>query len=394
MNRLLAQMIMFLFIPTLCLGQQNNDRLISIGLQHNQQGKYQEAIHDFSTYLAQSNNPKPEVYRHRGFSYYYVKKYDLAIDDFKKAQEIAPGETDASFALGKIYYQYGNYKTSLDYFNQELSYHPANSKALNDRGMVKCSIRNYDGAIDDFIGAFQLDSTFAMAYNNAGAAQFYNQDIDNPIKKDIEKAKEYFNQAIVLDPTLSIAYRNRGAMNLFLDLYDEALADLKIAGKLQPDLAIIPFYEAIAMNKKGNAMAAVQQLKSAIKIDQTFIYAYEEIGDIFVEKEQYDKSIDYYKKALSYTPSKNEIYKGLIYYKIAQVHALYGEKSKMYAQLATAKRLGAFSDKKVYQRFLKAPAFKKYRREKKFRSFTKAVTKIKKEYKFLHSELRWYRMND
>ena len=66
----------------------------------------------------------------------------------------------------------------------------------------------------------------------------------------------------------------------------------------------------------------------------------------------------------------------------------------MYTQLATAKRLSAFSDKKVYQRFLKEPAFKKYRKEKKFRNFTKAVTKIKKEYKFLHSELRWYRMND
>ena len=393
MNPLIFHIISFLILPFICFGQQNSDALISIGLQHNQQGKYQEAIHDFSQYIDQSNDPKPEVYRHRGFSYYYVKKYDLAINDFKKAQEIAPGKTDASFALGKIYYQYGNYKTSLDYFNQELSYHPQNSKALNDRGMVKCSIRDYDGAIDDFIGAFQLDSTFAMAYNNAGAAQFYNQDIDNPIKKDIEKAKEYFSQAIVLDPTLSMAYRNRGAMNLFLDLHDEALADLKIAGKLQPDLAIIPFYKAIAMNKKGNAMAAVQQLENAIKIDQKFIYAYEEIGDIFLEKKQYDKSIHYYKKALTYTPSKNEIYKGLIYYKIAKVHAISGEKSKMYAQLTTAKRLGAFSDKKVYQRFLKDAAFKKYRSEKKFRNFTKAVTKLKKEYKFLHSELRWYRMD-
>lgn len=393
MNQFLSY-IFFLFISSICLGQQDNDALISIGLQHNQQGKYQEAINDFSKYLAQSNNPNPEVYRHRGFSYYYVKKYDLAINDFKKVQEIAPGKTDASFALGKIYYQYGDYETSLTYFNQELSYHPQNSKALNDRGMVKCSIRDYDGAIDDFIGAFQLDSTFAMAYNNAGAAQFYNQDIDNPIKKDIEKAKEYFSQAIVLDPTLSIAYRNRGAMNLFLDLYNEALADLKIAGKLQPNLAIIPFYKAIALNKKGSAMAAVQQLENALDIDPDFVYAYEEIGDIFVEKKQHDKSIKYYKQALSHTSAKNETYKGLIYYKIAKTYALSGEQSKMYAQLTTAKRLGAFNDKKVYQRFLRDTSFKKYRQEKKFRNFTKNVTKLKKEHKFLHSELRWYRMND
>lgn len=394
MNQLPVYMAIFLLYPILCLGQQESDALISMGLQHNQQGKYQEAINDFSKHLAQSSNPNPEVYRHRGFSYYYTKKYDLAINDFKKAQEIAPGKTDASFALGKIYYQLGKYQVSLSYFNKELSYRPLNSKALNDRGMVKCSIRDYDGAIEDFIAAFQLDSTFAMAYNNAGAAQFYNQDIDNPIKKDIEKAKEYFSQAITLNPTLSMAYRNRGAMNIFLDSYDEALADLTIAGKLQPDLAIIPFYKAIALRKKENTMAAIKELENALAIDGTFIYAYEEMGDLLAEKKQYDKSIHYYKQSIYHTSSKNDIYKGLVYYKIAKTYASSGEKSKMYTQLVIAKRLGAFSDKKVYQRFLKETAFKKFRNEKKFRNFTKAVTKLKKEYKFLHSELRWYRMND
>ncbi len=382
-----------LLLPNLT-AQTEGDRLINDGIRNHQSGKHQEAIGIFTQYLNRISSKNPTVYRHRGFSYYYTHQYDLAIQDFKKAQQIAPGQTDAAFALGKIYYTKGDYSLSISYFNEELSLHPDNAKAHNDRGMVKCRIRDYDSAIHDFEEAFRLDSTFAMAYNNAGAAKYYNQDIDNPIKKDIELARNYFSKAIELDPTLAIAYRNRGAMHLFLKKYEQALNDLKIAGKLQPDLALIPFYRAIVQNKMGKSSAALKSLEQAVVLNHQFQYAYEEKGDIHFELEQYPDAIEAYGKAIRYTSDKNDIYKGLIHFKIARIEAIRKNSSEMHNQLAIAKRLGAFRDKKVYQQFLKDKSFTSYRSDKKLRKFTKSINKIKKEYKFITSELRWFRMND
>lgn len=385
--------ILFCFFSNI-FAQKDTPILLQQGIRHNQEGKYTDAIESFTSIITENPSKFPEVYRHRGYSYYYSKKYDLAINDFKKAQSLAPGKTDASFALGKIYYIKGNYKLALEYFDTELAFNPDNSKAYNDRGIVKCQIRKYDSAIVDFTNAFHLDSTFAMAFNNAGAAKYYNQDIDNPIEKDIESAKEYFSKAIELDPTLAIAYRNRGAMNLFLDEYEDALFDFKIAEKFQPNVAVIPFYNGIVLEEMGKPMSAINELKRAIGIDKNFPFSYEEIADIHYKKEQYNDALLYYQKAIKHALSMPDIYKGLIHYKISKVNAKQMEKSKMYLNLQAAKRYGAFSDKKVYQKFLANSEFKKYRSEKKMKKFTKSINKIKKEYKFLHSELRWFRMND
>lgn len=385
---------LLLFLPFALLSQVTNDALVEDGLKYNQEGKYEKAIDAFTLYIKSENNPKVVTYRHRGYSYLYMNKYSLAIMDFQKAEELAPGKTDALFALGKIAYKTGDFPKALAYFNQEISYHPNNSRALNDRGIVKCQVRDYDAAFDDFLEATEIDSTFAMAYNNAGTALYYNQDVDNPIMADISTAKNYFSKAIEMDPTLSVAYRNRGTMKLFLDMYDEALIDLNIAGKLEPKEAIIPFCKGIALEKKGKPMAAVKELEKAIAINDNFLYAYEEIGDIYKEKEQFGKALSYYKKAISRTNTNQGTYKGLIYYKMAIVHASEGETSKMYQKLWIAKKFDAFKDKKVYQNFLQAKELRKYRNEKKLRKFTKSITKLKKENKFLHSELRWFRMND
>ncbi|MEO1438431.1 MAG: hypothetical protein AAFV80_23025, partial [Bacteroidota bacterium] len=67
--------------------------------------------------------------------------------------------------------------------------------------------------------------------------------------------------------------------------------------------------------------------------------------------------------------------------------------AKMYQSLKEAKRLGVFTDRKVYQDYLRSEAFKEYRREKDFEKFTKSLSNIKKENRFLNPNLRWFRMN-
>ncbi len=362
------------------------------GVLHKDKGEYSEAIKDFTSFIEKYPTKTAEVYLERGYSYLYLKKYEQAITDFIQVMEMEPKKNMGSYALGKTYYQQGDFGKSLEYFDKSLGIQPLDARSLNDRGMSKCRLGDFDSAVKDFIKATTIDTSFAMAYNNAGAARYYNQDIENPIKKDIREAIGYFSKAIDYDPTLTMAYRNRGAMYLFLGELDASLKDLTIAGRLEPRKAVIPFYKAVVLGEKKSYPVALENLKKAIALEPSFFYAYEEQGDIFMKMKKYDDAINAYRTALS--KSDNSTYKGLMYFKTALVYAARKNKAQMYLHLKSARKSGAFKDRAVYRKFTKNKSLHRYRREKKFRKFTKSVSKIKKEDGFSRSELRWFRMYD
>lgn len=384
--------ISFLFLILDSKGQAIDYENYQKGLLYHKKGEYQKAIVEFSKFISAYPEKTTEVYKLRGYAYLFLKKKTEALKDFEMMSVLDPEETEAYFAQGKTYYQLGNYKEAILKFDKAINIDPFHALSFNDRGMAKCRISNFDSAIKDFIKATVIDTTFAMAYNNAGAARYYNQDIENPVKKDIRDAVKYFDKAIIYDPTLSIAYRNRGAMNLFLGNLDASLKDLTIASKLQPKVAVIPFYKAIVLSSKKSHVSALKNLEKSIELDPSFYFAFEEKGDVLKKMKRYDESIDAYEKAISI--SNNTTYHGLMKYKISVVYALKKDKLRLYSYLKTAKKLGAFKDRAVYKKFQREKAFHKYRREKKFRKFTKAITKLKKEDKFAQSELRWFRMHD
>ncbi len=391
----ISTIILHFVLLNISTAQKNSSDFLDRGISHYTKGEYEKAINEFSSCINENHSLHlEEAYDYRGNSYLYLKKYKQAILDFETLIRLNPKHLNAYMMLGKIYHALKEYNTSISYYSKVIEINPFDSKAHNDRGISKCQQGNYNDAIKDFIQAISLDSTFAIAYNNAGTARYYNQDIDNPVKKDMIQAKDYFSKAIELNPTFSMAYRNRGAMNLFLGLYDEALEDLTIAEKLDPNLAIISFYKGMVFFKIKKNTAAIHAFQEAIEKKHTFTFAYEEIGDTYKKLNRYDDAISYYQKAARVTHKHQEQYKGLMNYKQALIYALQKDEFNMYVQLHLAKKNNVFKDKRVFDKFLTAKEFKSFRVDKSFRKFTKSITKIKKESKFIQSELHWFRMDN
>ncbi len=381
-----------LILPLDLLAQNPGKEAYDSALRLRREGNYKDAVKLFTSAMEHTDGDVLEIRIQRGYTFYYLKDYGSAVEDFKVWASVAPKDADAHIALGKALMKVPAPIEAISSFNEAIELDPENATALNDRGMVKSSLKQFAGALDDFESAILHRPDFASAYNNAGAARFFNQDIDNPIESDIIAARNLFSQAIEADPTLAIAYRNRGAMHLFLESFGNATEDFRVAARLTPDDPVAFFYAGVAYARKGEPNLGIDFLEQTLEVKPTFFYALEAQADIRKQQNRFDDAIELYKEAKRAAPDHQTVFKGLMDYKIAVIHAHKKDKTEMFSRLKSAKKLGAFSDKAVYKKFLSQREFRSYRSNKKFRRFTKSLSKLKKEYKFLKSELRWFRM--
>lgn len=360
-------------------------------LKHKAQKNYKEAIADFTTFINYYSDYE-KAYYFRGYTYLYVEEYDNAIKDFEKLAELNPNSTDAFFALGKTYYEAKKYEKSVEYYTKSLQIDKLSAKCYNDRGMAYCMQDKFDQGLKDFYQAVRYDSTFAMAYCNAGAARYFNQDLANPVERDLKIARDWFDQAIERDSRLFLAYYNRAAVNYFLEDYDKSIRDLTQALNLHPENAMTYFYMGVVYAAKGNIKRAESEFNKALIFRPELPFPKEEIAHIKKTQGDYESAISYYKEARFANYDIGKSYRGLMAYRIAEVHALNNNVVAMHDYLEQASRDGVFGDRKVYQDFLRNKAFRSYRSQKRLKKFTKAITKGKKDNKFLDPSLRWFRM--
>lgn len=362
------------------------------GLGQKKVGAYQQAHQSFAQFIQQYPHQEPQAYFHRGYSSYYLKNYQAAIDDFKELYRLNPNNVDGPYALGRTFYQLEKYTESIDYFSLAIQVDPSYAAAYNDRGMVRCLQQNYESALEDFYKATSIDTSFAMAYNNTGTARYFNQDIAKPNRKDLQIAHEWFSKAIEQDRTLALAYRNRATMNIFLKRPEAALMDLNQASRIEPENGMVYFYFGVVYADQNKNKKAIASFTKALEFNPQLSFAFEEMGNLYKDQQQETKAIEQYKLAQTARPNTGKLYQGLMAYRMALVYAEMGQKDQMLQVLKKGRKAKVFSDMRVYQDFLKAKEFKNFRDKRAFKRFTRSVRKGKKDNKFLHPELAWFRM--
>ncbi len=360
-------------------------------LQYKSKEDYKNAALDFSIFLRDNPEHKMATY-FRAYCYLYLRHYDKSIEDFKRLMVIDPLDVDGPYGAGRASYEKGEFENAVQYYTKALQLNRAHLPSFNDRGMAYCRMHLFDQGLADFYKAMEVDSNFAMVYVNTGAARYFNQDLENPSKRDLRIAKGWFDKAIERDKELHLAYYNRAAVNFFLEDYEASLKDMNRTLLIDPEFPMNYFYTGVIYKKMGNYKRAVAEFNKTLKLNPDIPFALEEIAQVHKEKGEYDKAIEFYNKAANVRHTLGDIYRGLMCYRVASIEALQGNREAMYTKLKEAQKLDLFSDRKVYKEFLILEDFDKFRKETAFIKFVKAVTKGKKENKFLDPSLRWFRM--
>jgi tetratricopeptide (TPR) repeat protein len=168
-----------------------------------------------------------DAHNSKGLAFYYLKKYDLAIDEFNSILKQDSSYDAAYNNLGMVYGELGQRDMEFKYYQLTIGKNKNNHQAYYNLGSFMDNERKYEEAIAYYNQSVLADSTYIFNYNNRG---------NSKTKAGMyEEAVADFDIAIRMNSRYKRAYNGRGLARSYLKRYKEAIADFKFAMSLEPE---------------------------------------------------------------------------------------------------------------------------------------------------------------
>ena len=148
-----------------------------------------------------------EAYIKKGELLTNLKIHNEAIDCFKSALELAPGNLKILNAIGVNLLEIGEAKNALGYFTQCIKIDKDNAILYNNAGLAAYRMNRFDESIDYFNLCIKNAPTIGYFYSNRG--------LSFQALKKLNLAMEDYNKCISLDPKYPESYWNKSLLHLF-----------------------------------------------------------------------------------------------------------------------------------------------------------------------------------
>jgi len=120
------------------------------------EGDFKGAVKDLNFYLDRKGQHY-EVIDQRGVLYTKMKRYNKALNDFKKVIQLNPSFAEVYNHRGILNFSIGNYQLALVDYSRAVSLNNDYAKAYYNRALVKLVMGDEDGAKEDLIMAKKLN---------------------------------------------------------------------------------------------------------------------------------------------------------------------------------------------------------------------------------------------
>jgi len=268
------------------------------------------------------------AYMQLGEVYSACKLHDKAIEAYKKAIELAPGEswyrrrlTAAYEAAGKVeeadalyekttdssriyermraYQQRGDLDKLLEFVRQVMksSVHEGMKRSAQSQ-LVRAS--QQQGKSGELITLLQEDikerPDDTVSYKMLG--QVYSR------KNSRAEAIEMYEKVIELTPDDGDAYRELGQLYSRQRMHNEAISTYKKAIELKPDESYL--YSSLARAYANTGQTdEILKLADALKERSRDGYSYSQLGEVYMAARLYDEAIEAYRKAVKLSPESH-----------------------------------------------------------------------------------------
>jgi adenylate cyclase len=178
----------------------------------------------------------------------------------------------------------------------------------------KLTKEGLERAIEYFKQAIDKDPTYAQAYTwLAESYQWLGVNGQLPTKEAFPKAEAAVRKALELDNTIPEPHLRLGFIRTFYD-WDWSAAErgYKRALELNPNSAYAHnMYGIIYLTPMGRHEEGITELKRALELDPLSISAHNDFGWAFVHARQHDQAIEQFQKLLEMEPNLSQGHWGL-----------------------------------------------------------------------------------
>ena len=265
-----------------------------------------------------------------GNTYYLQLKYKEALEAYKEAESLEPGNAEYKNSIGYCQFEIGNYKEAKGYFEKCLEFnrktygetHEEVATSWNNLGGAYYSLGQYDTAVQYHIKALALrikiygesHPDVAQSWNNLGEAYRALGQYETAIqyhKKTLNLRKKIYGES---HPDVAQSWNNLGEDYRALGQYETAIQYhkkameifTKVYGEAHPSSATSWNNLGYVYYKLGQYETAIQYYQKALEIF-TKVYGeahpsvatgWNNLGFTYASLGQYETAIQYYQKAL------------------------------------------------------------------------------------------------
>jgi len=263
----------------------------------------------------QLDDSLPEVHLAMGSVYLGTGRLTEAVEEMKRAVDLAPNSDDGYRRLAAAYFRSGQKNEAIDAYQKAIKIGPYYWANYNALGNTYIELGDYDKAFTAFQRVIELAPEISFGYENVGIVLF-NQG-------KFKEAVSYFQKALAIKPN-AVLYTNIATAYFYLQRYAESVPMFEKAAAMNPNEEMIVGNLADAYRWNG------QKEKSLTTYDKAIALAYKDLqvnpkdagtmGDLavyYAKKGDRAQSIDWISRARSADP--NSVY---LLYQAATVHTL------------------------------------------------------------------------
>lgn len=256
-----------------------------------------------------------ETIKTAGYFFWHYGEKDKGLTLLEYAVELKPDFSDGQYFLGLAYKEDKQFEKAIECFNKCLK---LEEEAEDDEIIHKLydfisdcyqRLENYDRAIEYQQKCIDCyPSIWDKQHPLYTLGFIYNR------KGDHRKAIELYNKAIEEDPDsdfVSTLYSQLSEQYYQLNELEKALECLEKAVSLKPDNDEAFYKIGVINSELGDDELAEVGYNMAIKANRYHIQSYNNLGRIYYDRNESDKSIEYYLKAIEIDPEFSFPYKNL-----------------------------------------------------------------------------------
>ncbi|WP_181292152.1 tetratricopeptide repeat protein, partial [Brachyspira hampsonii] len=289
------------------------------------------------------NKENIEAYKYIAKSYYELKEYNKALENFYKYIESNTDDCEIYNLIGICFYHKNDYNQSIEYFNKCIELNNDNYLYYYNRAAAKFENKEFESSIDDYYKCLELNiknpqkiyfyiaksnyelnqyEKFAENLNKAIELNFDNEELNfykgflNYKEGNFNEAREYFKKSIESKYNNDKCYLYIGIINYKENNFKEALKYLNDFIQLNSNNFEAYFYRLKTNYKLNNSEEFRDDLHIVIEnynSDELNFYK----GFLNYKEGNFNEAKEYFKKSIESKYNNDEcyLYIGIINYK-------------------------------------------------------------------------------
>jgi tetratricopeptide (TPR) repeat protein len=247
---------------------------------------------------------------------------ELAEAAIRDAISLEPETPLARFLLGNVYMARGEHGKAVEELREAVRLDPRLALARHALGEVYHALGLPDEAVKEYEEASWIDRTFAMPHIGLGIIHYE--------RGDLKKAADAFSRAGQLAPKSAVPLFNLGNVHYAAGDLSRAIAEFKRALEREEAPHILNNL-GVALLDAGLLDEARSYLERAAAVLTDYLPLYLNMQRLYLERREYDKSLEASRKSLQLEPGSAQAY-----HLLGRLHFEQGNMSESAEALAKA----------------------------------------------------------